>query len=104
MIRASYLRRGAPAALLATLLITGTAHAAGPADRGLRTDRAAAASALDLAHALARGRGVHSGRELTGALRDLALREPALSAAAAKQAQSLLGRPTDPGDTQQPGG
>jgi hypothetical protein len=91
-------------AVLAALLFAGSAHAAGSADRGLRTDRAAATRALDRAQALAHGHGVKTGREMTGALRELALREPALSAADDKQAQSLLGRPTDGNDTQQPGG
>src|SRR4051794_39557906 len=95
-------RRWATAgALAAALLFTGTAHAAAPHKRG---DRASANHALDRAQALAHGRGIRTGRELTGALRELAVAEPALSGAARKQAQSLLGRPTDPSDTQQPGG
>jgi hypothetical protein len=95
-------RRWATAgALAAALLLTGTAQASPPKGAA---DRAAASRALDRAQALAQGRGVHTGRELTGALRELAKREPALAEGDRKQAQSLLGRPTDPGDTQQPGG
>jgi hypothetical protein len=95
-------RRWATAgALAAALLLTGTAQAA---KAPKRTDRAGADRALARAHALAEGKGVRTGRELTGALRELAIREQALSPAAQKQAQSLLGRPTDPSDTQQPGG
>ena len=104
-------RRWAPiatGALLAALLITGPAQAAGPSAReradALQQDRRGAERALERAQAVAEGRGVKNGRELTGALLSLATRAPALSATERKRADGLLARPTDPGDTNQPGG
>ena len=66
--------------------------------------RAAAEDALAAAQRLADGRGIRTGRELTTALLEVTQRRSALSRSDRAVADSLLGRPTDPGDTEQTGG
>src|SRR5262245_25946 len=64
---------------------------------------ASATDALQYAQRLADGHGVHTGRELSPALQQLAVQRDDLSTAQRKQADRLLLRPTDPTDTG-PGG
>src|SRR5215218_3421675 len=94
--------RSAPAVLtvLAALVIAAPA-AAQTSPPG---DRQAAEQALADAQRLADGRGIRSGRELTTALLEVAQQRGALSLFDRAEADSLLGRPTDPGDTQQTAG
>jgi Family of unknown function (DUF6055) len=90
-------------ALVLTLAVGSQAHAADRAAQ-LRADRPGAERALARAQALAHGRGVRDGRELSPALASLSARISALSPADRKAANALLARPTDPGQTGQPGG
>jgi hypothetical protein len=78
----------AAAALLA--LLPAAAMAKGPS----HGDRAAADRALQKVKDIRRGIGVHTGREMTPALLDLAMRKGDLDSAGRKQAASLLARPT----------
>ena len=66
--------------------------------------RAAAEDALQRVQRLADGRGVRTGRELSAALAELAAQRSALSTDDRRQADALLGRPTDKTDFTQPGG
>jgi hypothetical protein len=93
----------AAGALLITTLAAGTADAASDRAQRLRSDRPGAERALRHAQAVAQGRGVDRGRELSPALATLAGRAPALSPQDRDAAEALLARPTDntPG---QPGG
>jgi hypothetical protein len=88
-------------ALALVLTIPAVATAAPP--RRL-ADRPTAERALTRAQRIADGRGVRTGRELSAALRAVAQRLPALSAADRTQAEALLARPTDPNDHPGEGG
>jgi hypothetical protein len=93
-------RVSAPA--LATLLVLVLAVPVGA--QGQSTTHREAKRVLDRAEALAEGRGVRTGRELSVALAELAARRPALSRTDREQADQLLARPTDAGESGQPGG
>ena len=67
-------------------------------------ERQAAEAALETAQRLADNRGIRTGRELTPALLEVARRRSALSRPDRAEADSLLGRPTDPDDVQQTAG
>lgn len=99
-------------ALLASTVVVALLVGAVPAQAGQRTglraramqtDRAAAERSLSRAKRVAHGRGVGAGRELTGALRAVAVRMRALGPAARDEAKGLLARPTDNMDSA-PGG
>ena len=75
-------------ALVATLLLAAPATAR---DR----EREAAVEALERAEALAKGRGVRSGRELSPALAALAARRSDLGRFERREADALLARPTE---------
>ena len=94
--------RSAPAVLafLLTLLIAAPAAAQTVPSE----ERQAAEDALADAQRLADGHGIRTGRELTTALLEVARRRGALSRSDRTEADSLLGRPTDPGDTLQTAG
>lgn len=83
------------AGLLVTLALPGTAAAKAPSR---------ASAKADLAHAqrIAKGVGVRTGRELSGALHRLALSLPALTGDDRQAAESLLARPDD--DNRDPSG
>lgn len=68
-----------------------------PAAKTARTahDARAAEAALARAERLRAGRGVRTGRELSPALQQLALRLPALSGAERRRGEALLARPAD---------
>src|SRR4051812_4531905 len=97
-------RLSVAAGALALVLVTGSSASAADHGRQLRADRPGAERALRSAESLAGGRGVHRGRELSPALASLSARMPALSPADRADANALLARPTDPGQTGQPGG
>lgn len=61
-------------------------------------EREAAVEALEQAEAIAEGGGVRTGRELSPALAALAARRADLSRSQRREADTLLARPTDPGD------
>ena len=81
---------------LALLLVAFAAMPALASARGGgRGSQIAAERALQKVKDLKQGIGVHTGRELTPALADLALRQGALDARGRKAAAALLARPTD---------
>ena len=86
------LSRILPTTLLVALACVPTAAAA-PRAHSAAQQRAEAS--LQEAEQLLNGRGVHTGRELTGALRDLATRIRHLRGDDRAQAIALLSRPTD---------
>ena len=96
------MRRALPVLTVVLCLLgwTGSAAAQGTAV----AQRKAAEEALEKAQRLSDGRGIRTGRELTTALIEVARRRTALSRADRLEANSLLGRPTDPQDTAQTGG
>lgn len=86
-------------ALLAVLAWASPAQADPASER-----RDAAEDALAAAQRLSDGHGIRTGRELTPALLEVARQRPALSRSDRAEADSLLGRPTDPSDTLQTAG
>jgi hypothetical protein len=91
-------RRSLAAALVALALLPGAAAAhSGSKARALARDAAGAERALERVERLRAGRGVRTGHELTHALRELALRLPALRGTERRQAEAYLARPTDGG-------
>ncbi|HWH44217.1 MAG TPA: MXAN_6640 family putative metalloprotease, partial [Thermoleophilaceae bacterium] len=86
------------AALVALALVPAHAGARGPAKAAsLATDERGAERALAQLRRLEGGRGVRTGREATHALRELALRLPALDGPERRDGESRLARPTDRG-------
>jgi len=96
-----------PRRLLPLLLLAGLALPAGPAAGApakpslgpsprafSAAQREEAREALEKAVAISRGRGTGDGRELTQALRDLAVRLRALQGSDRRRARALLARPT----------
>src|SRR4051812_6841181 len=81
---------------LALMLVAFAATPALAAARGGgHSSQIAAEHALQKVKDLKKGIGVHTRRELTPALADLALRQGALDAQGRKEAAALLARPTD---------
>lgn len=92
------LRTLAPILLLLALLAPATASAEPRAKRSaLAADARAAERALSRVGRLDAGSGVRTGREVTHALHDLALRLPALDGPGRREGESRLARPTDRG-------
>src|SRR5690349_18570853 len=91
-------RLGRLPVLAAWVLLIAPAADAAPRDakaRALERSHSGAEAALTRAHALRAGRGVHTGRELTPALAELAARYEALDPAERRDADRLFARPTD---------
>ncbi|MFL5894395.1 MAG: hypothetical protein ACJ76Z_04695, partial [Thermoleophilaceae bacterium] len=84
---------------VAALVAAAPAAASGP---GRPTGNAGGRAAVERARALTGGRGVRSGRELTGALADVYAALPQLSGDDRLEAHALLARPDD--DQPDPGG
>jgi len=85
--------------LLVTTLGLGSTAAAGSRDpRATTTSTAGARQALEDARTALSGRAGHPTREATLALRDLHRALPGLRGAGRAAAESILARPTDPGD------
>ena len=80
------------------LVLAAAAPATAVSPRASAAAEARAERALEAAEDLSEGRGVRTGRELTPALRELAVRVPHLRGDERQRAVDLLARPTDSGD------
>src|SRR5690242_6439971 len=98
------LRRSRPAPVVVAVISAIAFAAPAAAQSPAPTDRQAAEEALESAQQLADGRGIRTGREVTTALLNVARLRSALARSERAEADSLLGRPTDSGDVDQPAG
>ncbi len=99
-----FLRRGSRLTPLGLTVFASLALAAPVAAQTTSERREAAEDALARAEQLTDGRGVRTGRELTTALAELATQRSALRSSDRDDADELLARPPDTGQTGQPGG
>ena len=99
-----FLRRGSRLTPLGLTVLASLALAAPVAAQTTSERREAAEDALARAEQLTDGRGVRTGRELTTALAELATQRSALRSSDRDDADELLARPPDTGQTGQPGG